>query len=481
MKITKHKKIIGFILVLFFFLTLAPSSFCFSETDLEVDYPIIGGVPVPVSTKTLLPDYIEYIFSFALMIAGLVAFSALILGGYKHMTSGGNPAKMSDARDQITSAVIGLAILLSSFLILNTINPELTILRLDKIEMSGAIELYPEINLGGDHRIYGFDQSMHNLSDFNTLSVKINDSVSVEDIDVYFYTEIDYGGIERKFLDPIDPASGNPPRHHDDITALCGFAPKSIKIVNKREPGLYLCEETNYGKCKFFPKQPDLYNLYTENLNDKVKSIKFKDDLNSYLRVALHKNFHYEGECDIILDDDPDLTDNAVGYGASSMTFLDLNIQPYYDGRIKLCREHNCEKHNYCVGGIWTPLGCIGGTIVPNLATFTYYGFADTKFGDTFSLAGKAVAKGDANLQLHTWEEHGVLAPDPDDPIGDGLLTDSGISAAEISADGNYIAFLYKDSNYSGKCMVLRKGELKNFTYTMNDIGSSLIVVKVKY
>jgi hypothetical protein len=96
----------------------------------------IGGcreleVPIPGLTSTclpVLPEYIVAIFNFALMIIGLICFGALLYGGFRYLTSAGKPAALADAKDQIFSALLGLIILLSSWLILNTINPELLIL-----------------------------------------------------------------------------------------------------------------------------------------------------------------------------------------------------------------------------------------------------------------------------------------------------------------------------------------------------------------
>lgn len=45
------------------------------------------------------------------------------------MTSAGDPSKSSDARDQIFNAVLGLVIMLASWMILNTINPQLVELK----------------------------------------------------------------------------------------------------------------------------------------------------------------------------------------------------------------------------------------------------------------------------------------------------------------------------------------------------------------
>ena len=118
-----------------FCLILALTNFiCALETEealaWEVSYPQFFGVSPEGGG---LVNYINYIFNAALGIGGILAFVMIVVGGVKLMVSGGNPSKISDAKDQITSAIIGLLLLLGSWLILNTINPQLTVLTLPEL------------------------------------------------------------------------------------------------------------------------------------------------------------------------------------------------------------------------------------------------------------------------------------------------------------------------------------------------------------
>lgn len=91
-------------------------------------------------------DFIGALFRYSLMIGGIVVFLRIIYGGLTYIFSGGNPAKQNDARDVIWQAIWGLALLLGSYLILNTINPELVTLR----ELPSAIDAGRlEIQKGG--------------------------------------------------------------------------------------------------------------------------------------------------------------------------------------------------------------------------------------------------------------------------------------------------------------------------------------------
>ena len=57
----------------------------------------------------------------AMVIAGLMVFFYLIMGGIQYITSGGDKAQAEAARDRITYALIGLVIVVGSFAIVKLI------------------------------------------------------------------------------------------------------------------------------------------------------------------------------------------------------------------------------------------------------------------------------------------------------------------------------------------------------------------------
>lgn len=88
--------------------------------ELELDYPGLPGPGLPS-----VPDFIGWIFKFALGAAGAVAFGIIVFGGIKYISSAGNPGAQGDAKQWIQGAILGLLLLLGSVLILTTINPDL--------------------------------------------------------------------------------------------------------------------------------------------------------------------------------------------------------------------------------------------------------------------------------------------------------------------------------------------------------------------
>jgi hypothetical protein len=116
------KNISPIFLLLFFvpcFILLLPQN-VFAAFRWEIQYP--WEAPQPGN----LPEYILYIYRFAIFSSGIVALLMLVIGGIFYMTSGENPEKKKDAKDRIFSALGGLVLVFLIYIILNTLNPELT-------------------------------------------------------------------------------------------------------------------------------------------------------------------------------------------------------------------------------------------------------------------------------------------------------------------------------------------------------------------
>ncbi|MEK7664983.1 MAG: pilin [Patescibacteria group bacterium] len=102
-----------FLTLLAFFLLLLNSN-C-SAISLEVS---LQASPTP-------QGYIAYFFEMAMLSGGILAVIILVFSGIQLIYSAGNPEKTSEAKKRAISAVLGLTVLLSSFLIIQTINPKL--------------------------------------------------------------------------------------------------------------------------------------------------------------------------------------------------------------------------------------------------------------------------------------------------------------------------------------------------------------------
>lgn len=97
------------------------------EITLNLKYPTFGGFDI--NTNQDLTSIVAWLYTFLVGISGLAAFVMIIWGGVQWMTSQGNPTSTSAAKEKIKMALLGLLLVLTSFLILQIINPELTLLQ----------------------------------------------------------------------------------------------------------------------------------------------------------------------------------------------------------------------------------------------------------------------------------------------------------------------------------------------------------------
>lgn len=66
-------------------------------------------------------DIVKKIIDWALYIAAIVAVIFIIIGGFTYMTSAGNAGKASTGRATLINALIGLAMIILSYIIVQTV------------------------------------------------------------------------------------------------------------------------------------------------------------------------------------------------------------------------------------------------------------------------------------------------------------------------------------------------------------------------
>jgi len=124
-------------LILLFILLAMPSLDAAHATTLSISSAIPGNFPTAGSTAT--PGaYIANFYQLALMLGGVLALGAIVYGGVLYAISAGNPSKQTEGKEWIESALIGLLLLAGAYLVLYTINPNLTNLTLPAISVVGA-------------------------------------------------------------------------------------------------------------------------------------------------------------------------------------------------------------------------------------------------------------------------------------------------------------------------------------------------------
>ena len=109
---------------------LAISVFFFYAFVASAQVQISTNIPGATSASSSPGVFIFNFYGFAISLGGILAFGAIVYGGFKYAISAGNPSKQSDAKSWITDALWGLLLLFSAYLVLHTINPNLVNLNL---------------------------------------------------------------------------------------------------------------------------------------------------------------------------------------------------------------------------------------------------------------------------------------------------------------------------------------------------------------
>lgn len=87
--------------------------------DKPAVWTAIGCVPVT------LDGFVGAILPFAIGIAGGIAFLLILFGALQIMTSAGNPEKLNAGRELVTSAIVGLLLIIFSVFILQLIGVQI--------------------------------------------------------------------------------------------------------------------------------------------------------------------------------------------------------------------------------------------------------------------------------------------------------------------------------------------------------------------
>ena len=114
------------------------ATFCFLLIVLPLVSLASGGFETnwpnsPLGTElnsgAQIHELIAYIYEWGISLGGIAVFAILIIAGLEYIGSAGDSGKMSSALNRIKGAILGLILLLTSWLVLDTINPQLTTIR----------------------------------------------------------------------------------------------------------------------------------------------------------------------------------------------------------------------------------------------------------------------------------------------------------------------------------------------------------------
>ena len=109
----------------------------------------LPGITKPDGVTATFATYIPGIFSLMIGIAGLLAVIMIVYGGLQYLTTEAFQGK-GDAKETIKNALWGLLLTIASWLILNTISPNLVKFDLNIDKQQIGEELIPPVNILGE-------------------------------------------------------------------------------------------------------------------------------------------------------------------------------------------------------------------------------------------------------------------------------------------------------------------------------------------
>ena len=177
--------------------------------DLEVSYPVSKSGIALQGTNTPLPILLKYIFDYGTFLGFMAAVYSLAYAGFLYLRAGAQPEVLSQAKDRIWGTVSGILILLMTYLIITTINPQLAFFKAPElqpippvaVDKSPGVYLFQSTDCSGQ----AFS-STSNINNFGPdMGNKINSVLIVQSKDVsYISTLFSSPGLfgKCKYIDP---------------------------------------------------------------------------------------------------------------------------------------------------------------------------------------------------------------------------------------------------------------------------------------
>jgi hypothetical protein len=283
-------------------------SFFASSPVFAMDYPTFAGITI--SETTTATEYIVYFFNLAVAIGAFIAVIMVIMAGIEWVTSSGNPSKVESAKEKITNTIFGICVLLGCYLILRTINPQLTTIQIDNLSCEHGIVVSVTQESDGRVKQECIDNSQAEIKDTITSTQSWNFPAKYL-LKAYTYSEANYKGTITEFDCGDTVCSG-------DISGA-----KSLYLV-LNSPGIYLYDGTDFDPenpaVKSYPlftatSIPDLSNKnsfdnFTKSI-DIVNPPETATTTTNYVAVAF-KSQNYQGRCAFIAQPNGNLDTTTV-------------------------------------------------------------------------------------------------------------------------------------------------------------------------
>jgi len=232
-----------FVILLLFLLFEANAVFA-----LEINYPNLPGVQEPqeflntAPAEDLLGLWVKYLVALATWASGIIALMAIIWAGIVLTTSVGNPEKLTQGRKRLSSAILGLVIVLCAYFILEIISPYFIDFTLPKLEDLREISKAPPI---------------YTQEKKSTIDVYVPFGRIIENVFQTYYSDTSEAGGEKN--EPVVPETlTRPQRIKNTLNATLQLLPD---IRDKTEEIRYLA-----GQCECYDYEQDGYTVEEQDV-----------------------------------------------------------------------------------------------------------------------------------------------------------------------------------------------------------------------
>lgn len=145
LKIIKNIKYNKFLLLNIFFVSIFSILILSKPTYAGITYntqtPDLAGSSISFGNNTRpLGEYIKKVYDYGVGITAILATVVLMIGGFQWIIAGGSGEKIGEAKAWITAALSGLVLALSSYMLLNLVNPDLVNFRVKEIKVIDEIK-----------------------------------------------------------------------------------------------------------------------------------------------------------------------------------------------------------------------------------------------------------------------------------------------------------------------------------------------------
>ena len=392
--------------------------------------------PPTVNSKDIA-DFIRRIYIFALSTGGILAVGSIVIGAIYYIINSGAPDRQKQGKSMITSAIWGLVLLFSSYLILQTINPRLVQLKTpggEKLVTPTSLTLVqqPPPNDCGD-----FINIKAISSDTTVLSGGPGGNLEASLIVPGSANANGIGAascVVRKVVTKhginIDPGQYYNEEEFIDAGSVVWLYPYFIKGTDPKTTArclIYARKEGDDAPINLVDLQPTLELCSAKSQKSGISCLKWQMVTTAYQEQGFKGSYR---------------TIELAKTVDKNFNFEDITISPSYEETVKIIKENNisaCYPNSefpYCKPPVWT---CIEYKYENTIA----YGTKQNPDEETKRIAG----------ELLTYIENGTIGIYGDGTASCQRGTDPYSILTEV-ANGNFPRVCFNNCDKTSNCPI---------------------------